>query len=160
MHAELSPLSHSSSGCLQPSSEKHPATATPPTPTRGIRNNNPLNIRISPDNKWLGKVTPNTDGSFEQFRTMQHGVRAAWKLILNYYDRHGLHTINSIVARFAPPSENNTANYIATLIRLTGKGGNETLRRSELPQILYAMALIESGPQVRMYKQLFTNLKP
>jgi hypothetical protein len=31
---------------------------------RGIRNNNPLNIRLNPDNCWQGKVPPkhNSDG--------------------------------------------------------------------------------------------------
>ncbi|MCA9329527.1 hypothetical protein KDA11_02695, partial [Candidatus Saccharibacteria bacterium] len=40
-------------------------TNTPGTP-RGIRNNNPGNIRIS-NNQWRGKipVSQNTDGSFE-----------------------------------------------------------------------------------------------
>jgi hypothetical protein len=32
---------------------------------RGIRNNNPLNIRIG--NDWQGERKPNTDGAFEQF---------------------------------------------------------------------------------------------
>jgi hypothetical protein len=31
---------------------------------RGIRNNNPLNIRLDPENRWQGKVPPkhNSDG--------------------------------------------------------------------------------------------------
>ncbi len=128
--------------------------------TRGLRNNNPLNIRINPGNNWLGKVTPNTDGTFEQFRTMQHGVRAAYILLCNYYRRHRLHNIVGIVSRFAPPNENDTRAYIAALMKLTGKAGHETLRPQELPKLLYAMALIESGQQVRQYKPLFNNLKP
>ena len=37
---------------------------------RGIRNNNPLNIRLNPDNRWQGRVPPkhNSDGAFEQFQ--------------------------------------------------------------------------------------------
>ena len=37
---------------------------------RGIRNNNPLNIRVG--NNWQGERKPNTDGAFEQFTTMQY----------------------------------------------------------------------------------------
>lgn len=40
---------------------------------RGIRNNNPLNIKIG--NDWKGEV-PNTDGTFEQFESMEYGLRA------------------------------------------------------------------------------------
>ena len=45
---------------------------------RGIRNNNPLNIRIN-GTKWEGLCPVQTDKSFFQFRTMAHGYRAAIK---------------------------------------------------------------------------------
>jgi len=41
---------------------------------RGIRNNNPGNIRIGIN--WLGRVIPGKDVSFVEFRTMPYGVRA------------------------------------------------------------------------------------
>jgi hypothetical protein len=46
---------------------------------RGIRNNNPLNIRLNPDNRWQGKVPPkrNSDGALEQFHDRIMGLRAA-----------------------------------------------------------------------------------
>ena len=48
--------------------------------TRGLRNNNPLNIRHSKD-KWQGTATTQTDRSFVQFESMAYGYRAAWKTL-------------------------------------------------------------------------------
>lgn len=77
---------------------------------RGIRNNNPLNIRIG--NKWKGETPVNTDGAFEQFTKMEYGVRAAFILLRRYINRYGLNTVEKIVTRWAPRNENNTERYI------------------------------------------------
>ena len=77
---------------------------------RGIRNNNPLNIRIG--NVWLGEVKENTDGEFEQFTSMLYGLRAAIVLLRRYICHYHLNTIAQIVSRWAPSSENNTRLYI------------------------------------------------
>ena len=43
---------------------------------RGIRNNNPLNIRRSKD-QWQGLRAQQTDASFCQFETLEYGWRTA-----------------------------------------------------------------------------------
>jgi hypothetical protein len=80
---------------------------------RGERNNNPGNIRISA-NAWKGKipVTQNTDKSFEQFDTVQNGIRALGKLLIGYAKNYGLNTIRGIISRYAPPTENVTDAYV------------------------------------------------
>lgn len=80
--------------------------------TRGYRNNNPGNLRHG--SKWQGLATTQTDAAFCQFKTMYYGVRALNKLILNY-TRNDYNTISKIISRYAPNSENNTKNYIATV---------------------------------------------
>jgi len=67
---------------------------------RGVRNNNPGNIRIS-SNAWQGKVTPNTDGTFEQFDTMVNGIRAIAVTVTNYQRLYGLHTVRGIITRWS-----------------------------------------------------------
>ena len=60
---------------------------------RGIRNNNPLNIRHSAD-QWQGACEEQKDKSFVQFKTMAYGYRAAWKTLQSYYNRfymQGIH---------------------------------------------------------------------
>ena len=51
--------------------------------TRGIRNNNPLNIKFVKRNKWTGRVPEEqkTDPLFEEFTDMVYGLRAAIVLL-------------------------------------------------------------------------------
>ena len=79
--------------------------------TRGLRNNNPLNMRHDRDT-WKGEVKPGQDAAFKQFRTMAWGYRAAFKLLHNYQRLHGCRTLADFIRRWAPPSENNTDAYI------------------------------------------------
>lgn len=79
--------------------------------TRGIRNNNPLNIRKG--NNWQGERHPQSDTAFEEFSCMVYGLRAGFKLIKNYMTKAPrATTIRDIITRWAPPSENDTEGYI------------------------------------------------
>lgn len=82
--------------------------------TRGVRNNNPFNIKMSNKNNWLGKVkhSSNTDGTFEQFISMKYGLRAGVRLLKNYFFKHNIVKIEDYIKRFAPSSENVTSNYV------------------------------------------------
>lgn len=82
--------------------------------TRGIRNNNPFNIKLC-SNRWKGKIPnkENKDGVFEQFVSMRYGLRAGTHLIRNYINRYNLHRVSDIINRFAPSNENKTENYIS-----------------------------------------------
>ena len=77
---------------------------------RGIRNNNPLNIRIG--NVWLGEVRNPTDPDFEQFVSMEYGLRAAFVLLRRYINHYKRQTIAAIISAWAPASENQTQKYI------------------------------------------------
>ena len=77
---------------------------------RGIRNNNPLNIRIG--NTWLGEVAHPTDPDFEQFVTIYYGLRAAFVILRRYIRRYKRDTISSIISAWAPATENCTLRYI------------------------------------------------
>jgi len=120
--------------------------------TRGIRNNNPLNIRCS-SAPWKGKVLSNTDGKFEQFVSMYYGFRAAIQTIETYILKHRCNTIRKIINRWAPVTENKTENYIQYVCRKTNIGGNEPLSNqdSRLRDIVEAMAEMESGVGIKDY---------
>lgn len=94
---------------------------------RGLRNNNPLNIRRT-TTKWLGLAPTQTDPEFCQFQTLDYGWRAAFRLLTHsYFEKYGLDTIRKIISRWAPPSENNTAAYITSVSRITGIPPDESL---------------------------------
>ena len=126
--------------------------------TRGLRNNNPLNIRISND-KWQGIATTQTDKAFVQFQTMAYGYRAAWKTLdtycLRFRHERKPYTIRTIIGRWAPPTENDTEAYIRTVVKLSGLGGNENIPRpnryrnfdclEKTARLIAAMTCVENG---------------
>lgn len=77
---------------------------------RGIRNNNPLNIRKGA--RWRGLRDFATDKEFCEFQTMAFGFRAAFRTLITYYTKHDCKTLEKIINRWAPPQENNTLSYI------------------------------------------------
>lgn len=84
--------------------------------TRGLRNNNPGNLRLSKD-KWQGLRLLQTDKEFFQFETMAHGYRALIRTLQNYRKLHKCQTIADFISRYAPKIENNTAGYIQRVCR-------------------------------------------
>jgi hypothetical protein len=111
---------------------------------RGIRNNNPLNIRVG--NNWQGEVQ-NTDGEFEQFESVVMGIRAAAKLLKTYRDKYGFNTIEQIITRWAPPEENNTAAYIKSVEARTGIARDRQLATDDYKALISAMIFHENGAQ-------------
>ena len=82
--------------------------------TRGVRNNNYLNIKenltLEKNNPWEGKV--GSDGTYLQFETPAMGLRAADK-ILQSYKKKSINTITDIITEWAPPTDDNpTEDYI------------------------------------------------
>ncbi|MBG5973224.1 structural protein [Proteus mirabilis] len=97
-------------------------------PARGERNNNPGNIRHG--SKWQGLSPQQTDPSFCQFVSPEYGIRAIYKLLQTYQKKYELNTVESIIDRYAPPNENNTADYINRAARDIGVSVNEPINVS------------------------------
>lgn len=81
---------------------------------RGLRNNNPGNIRLSKD-KWQGLSKEQTDKAFFQFVSMEYGYRALIRILQNYRNKNGSKTIADFINRWAPTNENNTSSYIRSV---------------------------------------------
>lgn len=115
--------------------------------TRGLRNNNPLNIRKD-GQKWQGEKTQSTDSQFKQFITMAYGYRAAFVNLATYRER-GWNTIESIITHWAPPSENNTIAYIKHVSEWSGVPKDKKLLKSgskdDYIAIVAAMSRVENG---------------
>ena len=116
---------------------------------RGIRNNNPLNIRIG--NTWLGERPNPTDPAFEEFVTMEYGIRAAFLILRRYIRRYKKNTISSIVSTWAPSSENNTLKYIDRVAQMTHLSPDEPIDyydRDTMCKLVAAMAQVECGQPI------------
>ena len=91
---------------------------------RGVRNNNPGNLRVSESNHWQGRAdwhqrTPEQrlERAFEVFVDPEHGIRALAITLVSYYDRHGLTNLRGLIGRWAPQAENDTAGYVLSVAR-------------------------------------------
>lgn len=112
---------------------------------RGLRNNNPLNIRHDAD-LFQGEIKGN-DKLFKTFSSMPYGYRAAFVILATYLSK-GYNTIEKIISRWAPPSENNTRAYISTVVKYSGVAADEVLTAASGDKyilIVSAMSFVENG---------------
>lgn len=79
--------------------------------SRGVRNNNPANIRRSAT-KWSFLKPVQSDKQFCQFIAMRYGIRAFFILMRTYRYKYGLKSPREIINRFAPASENDVDAYL------------------------------------------------
>lgn len=119
-----------------------------PRLTRGFLNNNPGNIdRGTPWNgevRDVSKCTNDiqrkelTQGRFCVFVDAEHGIRAMALNLRAYRDHLSCKTIRDYINRWAPPNENNTAAYIATVAHTCGVGPDDPVD-IERPVIMHAL---------------------
>ena len=123
---------------------------------RGLRNNNPLNIRHG-RSKWQGTDPKKKDKDFVCYMTKAYGYRAAWKVLRTYHaelqKRRDTFCLHNILMRWAPPSDgNNTEAYLRRVMMLTGIGGYQILPAPDAPDgyqkllpVIIAMTCVENG---------------
>ena len=120
---------------------------------RGLRNNNPGNL-VKTSIPWEGKVplSKNTDTRFEQFIELRYGIRAKMRDLITDINK-GNNTITSLITEFAPEFENNTAAYIATVVKMTGLTAFSRIELTEetLISLCKAISLVENGTGFTKY---------
>lgn len=112
---------------------------------RGIRNNNPGNIEwiATASKRWRGMI--GQDGRYGVFDTAANGVRAIGGE-LRASIRKG-HTLAQAIAEWAPPTENNTAAYVAAVSKATGIAPGAKLATVHVPAVATAIIHHENGMQ-------------
>nr|WP_317631706.1 hypothetical protein [uncultured Flavobacterium sp.] len=132
---------------------------------RGLRNNNPGNIRIS-SSSWLGKIK-GYDTSFETFEKLWHGVRATMVNLNTYQSKYGLYTLREMLTRWAPANENDTDKYVSYVAGVTGYAENLPLdlsQKSVMLKVVKAIFEMELGQNnaklitVETYDKAFDNV--
>lgn len=116
---------------------------------RGIRNNNPLNIRIG--NTWLGEVPDPTDSEFEQFVSVFYGLRAGFIILRRYIRRYGRNTVSKIVRAWAPSTENNCESYIKIVCHRTNIDSEKPILYEDqktMCALVSAMCVVECGQTI------------
>ena len=113
---------------------------------RGLRNNNPLNLRRG--YAWKGAAATQDDPAFLKFDCMEMGVRAAFVTLRTYIKIHKLDTVRGIVGRWAPPTENNTQRYLGMVVLWSGISPDTKLKfedRTSMVCLFQAMCKVENG---------------
>ncbi|MGG6028834.1 structural protein [Salmonella enterica] len=117
---------------------------------RGIRNNNPGNIRWGDDWKGLVPKEQRTDKAFCQFTAPEYGIRAMIVILRNYQHKHGLNTITGIISRWAPTNENNTQAYINSVAKSTDTAPDQFVHTDDsrfMTKLIQAIIRHENGEQ-------------
>lgn len=86
------------------------------------RNNNPGNLRY--DKGQIGQETT-VNGKYATFASVQDGWNALENYINGKADK-GM-TLRSFISMYAPPSENNTSNYLTFLVNKLGIGADDPI---------------------------------
>lgn len=130
--------------------EQHAQSASAP---RGIRNNNPGNLNYVGQNGATleNHATPR----FARFNSAFEGFAALGKQIKAYYNGTSkaagykkLQSVEDIISRFAPASENNTQGYIDKLSKMLGVGRGDSLNIQDpkvLATLMNGITQIENG---------------
>lgn len=116
---------------------------------RGMRNNNPLNIRRFAHNDWLGKIHDDVarDMEFEEFRHPMYGFRASF-ILIHRYIKSGCSDVSSIIRRWAPTVDGNDVNNYLRVISSFGLDPNDLiipLDWKTMSTLVEAMFSVENG---------------
>jgi hypothetical protein len=114
---------------------------------RGIRNNNPGNIRKGQD--WQGEAKVQDDASFEVFESPEYGIRAIAKIMLSYNKRN-INTVTNVIHTWAPPNENDTTAYINAVAKSIGCAPDAVLDMHDstvMLKLVKAIITHENGQQ-------------
>ncbi len=111
--------------------DNNPESANIP---RGLRNNNPGNLERN-RTAWQGMSEDQNDERFITFSSPEYGIRAMARVLKNYGRRHGLRTVEQIIGRWAPPSENQTDSYIQHVSQELGVSANTALDLNDPDQL-------------------------
>lgn len=115
--------------------------------SRGLRNNNPGNIRLS-NTTWQGEIKPSKDKEFCQFRSIEWGYRAMFRTLRTYATKYGCDTIRKMINRYAPSNENHTDNYIKVVCNRANMLPDAAVavdNKDEMCRIVSAMSFVENG---------------
>jgi len=127
---------------------------------RGLRNNNPGNVRIGSDWNGLADRANMTDEQLAEtemcvFAHPAYGIRVIVYLLLKYQSNYGLDTLYEIISRYAPSVENDTNAYADYVSQKAGVDPHANIDIS-VPETLRAvvMAIIkhENGSNPYTYE--------
>lgn len=114
------------------------------------------------NNNNYGNLRPvGSSTGFRSFATPEEGISAMRddllakvtgksKAMAANYGQNYRPTLNTVISTYAPPSENDTQNYINFVSNKTGINPDQTLTPQDLDSVIPAMVKMESGKDIQM----------
>lgn len=99
----------------------------------------------------MGERSNPTDHDFEEFISMEYGLRAAFLILRRYIRRYHKDTVPKIISTWAPASENNTVRYIDIVCKRSGIDPEENIKfedQATMCKLVEAMAFVECGQPI------------
>ena len=126
------------------------------TDTRGLRNNNPGNIKELPGDttQWVGERATDDDPIFEEFEFPEYGIRAMGRVFRSFRAR-GIITLADIIYEWAPGFENQTEAYISAVRQRTGWPRDHVVVEEEGDYTTLAEAIIHHENGIQPYSLAF-----
>lgn len=123
-----------------------------------IGKNNVLNIRASKSFSWAGQN--GATRGFCDFDGIEMCRRAGLYLLMRSYRRAGVVKLEEVIRRWAPPTENNTSNYVDFVCKRSGLQRGFVLRfLSDFASVLAAMEIMEIGVPASKREEYFATAK-
>lgn len=131
-------------------------------PIRGLRNNNPGNIKFNPNSPWKGSMRDANgnyvnDGGFVQFDTPEAGIRAMTMNLLSY-DNRGVNTVRGIVNNW---STTDRASYTKFLSEQLGVKPDDVVNVKDpavMQQLVRGIIQMENGKVPYDPRQIETGI--
>jgi hypothetical protein len=119
-----------------------------PIAPRGLRNNNPMNLRYVAAIDWVGQTGQDNAG-YAIFDTAENGVRAGMINLRTGFERYNANTVRKIITRWAPAHENPTSSYIDYVGRTLSVGPDMALlfNREIIVPLSRSIVQFENGQQ-------------
>lgn len=119
-----------------------------PNYPKGLRNNNPGNLRPLPSGQWQGEIKPSDHTGFSRFSDVSWGLRAMITDITGDIVKDGLNTLTKLINQYAPASDNNnTTAYIKAVSDSTGIPPDAIIKpdRNTIEKIIKGKLKVELG---------------
>lgn len=123
---------------------------------RGIRNNNPGNIRNSEKNDWMGEVQKSAklDHAFEEFESIEYGIRAMMILLRNYQTKRHKRSVEEIIGTWAPVRDHNNTpyyiRYVSVHLEVPSSAPIDLSDKATMLNVVDSIIFMENGVRVDM----------
>lgn len=129
---------------------------TTSTLPRGLRINNPCNIRKG--SPWKGLTSVQPDRAFCAFENLDYGFRAFFRLMLTYKKRGWLKNPETFVTHYAPLSDGNN---VTAYIREVSQCWLSDIRKNQLfvTELAVSVSYVEQGVRIEdVYTHAYKGL--